>query len=63
MDAYFDVVGFVLVGVDGVVDEGPAEAAEVERGGDGPGDGVGDGGPAEKGAPVEGEAYREGRVR
>lgn len=46
------VVVFILVCVDGVVDEGPGETSEVERETDRPGDGAGDNGPAKEGAPV-----------
>ena len=57
-DADCDVVEFVLVRVDGVVDECPAEGARVEWEADAPVDGTGDGGPAEEGTPVEGEACK-----
>ena len=52
-----DVVRLVLVRVDRVVHDRPAEAARVQRQGDAPVERAGDGGPAEERAPVEGEAW------
>ena len=55
-DPGVDVVGLVLVRVDAVIDERPEHPAGVERECDGPVHGARHGGPAEKRAPVEGEA-------
>ena len=52
-------LGERLVGVDGVVDDGPGDATGVERQADGPGAGAEGGRGAEEGAPVEGEAEEE----
>ena len=56
-DSDGNVVMFVLVGIDGVVDERPAEGAGVERKTYAPVCCACDGGPAQKGSPVEGETF------
>lgn len=52
----YGLQGFYLVGVDTVVYKSPADSACVEWQGDTPVDDSCNSGPAEKGAPVEGQS-------
>lgn len=59
----YGLQGFYLVGVDTVVYKSPADSACVEWQGNTPVDDSCNSGPAEKGAPVEGQSLEVKNVR